>query len=49
MQNLLAYGSVKPVIDRSYPLNAVPEAMRYLQDGGHFGKVVIIHSQWKVR
>ena len=34
-------GDVVPVIDRRYPLNAVPEALRYLGEGRAKGKVVI--------
>jgi NADPH:quinone reductase-like Zn-dependent oxidoreductase len=32
---------VKPVIDRTFPFEQAREALRYLQDGAHFGKVVI--------
>ena len=34
-------GKVTPVIDRTYPLSQVPEAMRYLEEGHARGKVVI--------
>jgi NADPH:quinone reductase-like Zn-dependent oxidoreductase len=34
-------GKVRPVIDRSYPLEQVPEAIRYLEEGRARGKVVI--------
>jgi NADPH:quinone reductase-like Zn-dependent oxidoreductase len=34
-------GIIKPVIDRRYPLEKVPEAMRYLAEGHASGKVVI--------
>jgi NADPH:quinone reductase-like Zn-dependent oxidoreductase len=34
-------GKVVPVIDRTYPLNEVPEAMRYLARGHPLGKIVI--------
>ncbi len=39
---LFETGKVKPVIDRTYPLHEVPEALRYLGDGHARGKVVII-------
>jgi NADPH:quinone reductase-like Zn-dependent oxidoreductase len=42
MQELLEVGSVVPVIDRTYPLHEVPEAIRYLEEGHARGKVVII-------
>jgi NADPH:quinone reductase-like Zn-dependent oxidoreductase len=34
-------GKVTPVIDRTYPLAEVPEAIRYLEEGHARGKVVI--------
>jgi NADPH:quinone reductase-like Zn-dependent oxidoreductase len=34
-------GKVTPVIDRSYKLGEVPEAIRYLEKGHARGKVVI--------
>jgi NADPH:quinone reductase-like Zn-dependent oxidoreductase len=34
-------GKVTPIIDRSYPLSEVPEAIRYLEEGYARGKVVI--------
>ena len=41
LRELLAAGKVAPVIDRSYPLSDVPEAIRYLEEGHARGKVVI--------
>jgi NADPH:quinone reductase-like Zn-dependent oxidoreductase len=41
MKELLESGQVKPVIDRSYTLGEVPEALRYLGEGHARGKVVI--------
>jgi NADPH:quinone reductase-like Zn-dependent oxidoreductase len=41
MQEFLEAGKVTPVIDRSYPLSDVPEAIRYLEEGHARGKVVI--------
>jgi NADPH:quinone reductase-like Zn-dependent oxidoreductase len=38
---LIESGKITPVIDRTYPLAEVPEAMRYLQEGHARGKVVI--------
>jgi NADPH:quinone reductase-like Zn-dependent oxidoreductase len=38
---LMDAGTLTPVIDRTYPLNEVPKAIRYLQDGHARGKVVI--------
>jgi len=41
MKELIEAGKVTPVIDRTYPLNEVPEAIRYLEEGHARGKVVI--------
>jgi len=41
MRELLEHGQVKPVVDRRYTLNEVPEALRYLGQGHARGKVVI--------
>jgi len=41
MRERLAAGDVVPVIDRSYPLNELPEAIGYLEEGHARGKVVI--------
>ena len=41
MHELMAAGKVTPVIDRSYSLSEVPEAIRYLEEGHARGKVVI--------
>jgi NADPH:quinone reductase-like Zn-dependent oxidoreductase len=41
LKALLETGRVVPVIDRRYPLNAVPEAIRYVEAGHAQGKVVI--------
>lgn len=34
-------GQVRPIIDRRYPLDQVPEALRYVSEGRQKGKVVI--------
>jgi len=39
--DLMQSGKVKPVIDRTYKLSEVPEAIRYLEEGHARGKVVI--------
>jgi NADPH:quinone reductase-like Zn-dependent oxidoreductase len=41
LKELLEAGKVTPVIDRSYPLSEVPEALRYQEEGHARGKVVI--------
>ena len=41
LKELIEVGKVTPVIDRTYPLSEVPEAIRYLEEGHARGKVVI--------
>ena len=41
LKELIEAGKVTPVIDKTYPLSEVPEAMRYLHEGHARGKVVI--------
>jgi NADPH:quinone reductase-like Zn-dependent oxidoreductase len=41
LKKLIETGKVTPVIDRSYPLREVPQAIRYLEQGHARGKVVI--------
>ena len=45
LKELLETGKVVPVIDRTYPFQDVPEAMRYLETGHARGKVVITMAQ----
>jgi NADPH:quinone reductase-like Zn-dependent oxidoreductase len=42
LKELIESAKVTPVIDRTYPLSDVPEAIRYLEEGYAQGKVVII-------
>jgi len=41
LADLMQTGKVKPVIDRTYTLSQLPEAMRYLEEGHARGKVVV--------
>jgi len=41
LKELIEAGRVAPVIDRRYPLNEVPDALRYLETGNARGKIVI--------
>ena len=41
MRELMEAGKVRSVIDRTYPLREITEAVRYLEDGHARGKVVI--------
>jgi NADPH:quinone reductase-like Zn-dependent oxidoreductase len=42
LQELIEAGKVTPVIDRTYPLTEVPDAIRYMRDGHARGKIVIV-------
>ena len=41
LKQLMEAGTVTPVIDRTYPLAEVPDAIRYLEEGHARGKIVI--------
>jgi NADPH:quinone reductase-like Zn-dependent oxidoreductase len=41
LADMMQSGKIKPVIDRTYKLSEVPEAIRYLEQGHARGKVVI--------
>ncbi len=41
LKALIESGKVTPVIDRTYPLDEVPDAIRYLHEGHARGKIVI--------
>ena len=41
LKTLVEAGKVTPVIDRTYPLSEVPDAMRYLEQQHPGGKLVI--------
>ncbi len=41
IRELIKAGKVAPVIDRSYPLSGVADAIRYLEEGHARGKVVV--------
>jgi len=43
--DLMQSGKVKPVIDRTYPLSQIADAIRYLEQGHARGKVVITIAQ----
>jgi len=41
LRRLLESGTVTPVVDRTFPLDDVPDAIRYLREGRVGGKIVI--------
>jgi NADPH:quinone reductase-like Zn-dependent oxidoreductase len=45
MSDLMQAGKVTPVIDRTYPLSQIREAMKYLEAGHARGKVILTVEQ----
>jgi len=41
LRDLVETGKLAPAIDRTYALSEVPAAIRYVQEGGARGKVVV--------
>ena len=41
LKELIEAGKLVPIIDRTYQLSEVPEALRYFGEGCHRGKIVI--------
>jgi NADPH:quinone reductase-like Zn-dependent oxidoreductase len=41
LADMMQSGKLKPVIDRTYKLEQVPDAIRYVEQGHARGKVVI--------
>jgi NADPH:quinone reductase-like Zn-dependent oxidoreductase len=41
MNRAVALHGLRPVVDRVFPFAEAPDALRYLESGAHFGKIVI--------
>jgi NADPH:quinone reductase-like Zn-dependent oxidoreductase len=41
MNRAITANGLKPVIDRTFPLEEAPEALKYMESGSHFGKIVL--------
>ena len=41
MNRAIAYSDLRPVIDRTFSFDEIPDALSYMQTGSHFGKIVI--------
>jgi D-arabinose 1-dehydrogenase-like Zn-dependent alcohol dehydrogenase len=42
LNGLIEAGQVKPVIDRTYPLGAAPDAVRYFESGRATGRIALV-------
>jgi NADPH:quinone reductase-like Zn-dependent oxidoreductase len=41
MNRAIALSGLRPTIDRVFPFAEAPQAYRYMNSAGHFGKIVI--------
>ena len=41
MNLAIALHKLRPVVDRVYPFHEVPEALKCMESGSHFGKICI--------
>jgi NADPH:quinone reductase-like Zn-dependent oxidoreductase len=46
MNAAISLHKLRPVIDKVFEFEQVPEALKYMESGAHFGKVVITNSEW---
>ena len=42
LRKLLEAGAIRPVVDKTFPLEEVPAAIQYLRDGRARGKIVVV-------
>ena len=41
MNAFISEKGLRPVIDRRFNFNQLPDALRYMESGSHFGKIVV--------
>jgi NADPH:quinone reductase-like Zn-dependent oxidoreductase len=41
MNEAIAVASMRPVIDRVFPFSELPQALKHMESGAHFGKIVL--------
>ncbi len=41
MNRLISQNSIKPIIDKTFDFSEVKDALKYMESGSHFGKIVI--------
>ena len=42
LRELIETGKVRPVVDRTYPMTQVADALAYVESGGAKGKVIVV-------
>ncbi|WP_281988846.1 SDR family NAD(P)-dependent oxidoreductase [Aquimarina aggregata] len=48
MSQLIAEGTISPIVSKTYPLSRINEALKFVETGAHIGKVVISHQDSEV-
>jgi NADPH:quinone reductase-like Zn-dependent oxidoreductase len=41
MNQMICQHSLKPVIDRTFAFDETKDALKYMESGSHFGKIVV--------
>jgi NADPH:quinone reductase-like Zn-dependent oxidoreductase len=41
MNSAIALAGLRPVVDRVFAFSELPQALRYMESGAHFGKIVL--------
>ena len=41
MNAAISFAGLKPVVDRVFPFSELPQALRHMESGAHFGKIVL--------
>jgi NADPH:quinone reductase-like Zn-dependent oxidoreductase len=44
MASAIGRSGIKPVIDKTFDFTEAPDALRYMQQAGHFGKIAMEFS-----
>jgi len=41
MNDFIDHHQIKPIIDRAFSFNEIRNALKYLESGTHFGKIIV--------
>jgi NADPH:quinone reductase-like Zn-dependent oxidoreductase len=41
MNQAITVNRMRPVVDRVFPMEEIKDALRYMESGAHFGKIVV--------